>query len=121
MARPSKSFNDLPQNWQDWLRRVENADTKWRRREREREELLARLERKNGVTGKTLRNLPEAKEAWQGVETARIERAELLLAATEDGVSTYRLAKHLGYPTQHAVASAIQSLKGERVDYRKKA
>lgn len=119
MARPKQSFKDLPPEWQTWLRRIKAADTRWRRLDSERENLIASLKRKTGRADYTVRSLPEYKQAWQDCETARIERAELFLAATEHGVSTYRIAKHLGYPAQRAVASAIQSLKGERVDYRR--
>lgn len=121
MGRPAQRFEDLPKTWQTWLTRIQTADRKWRRAEARRKDTMERLVEETGRAESTVRNMPEYEDLWKHAETLRIERAELFLAATERGVTMYRIAKHLGYASQRPVAAAIESLKGERVDYRRPA
>ena len=121
MGRPAQRFEDLPATWQKWLKRIADADKKWRRAEKRRKDAVDRLKRETGRSESTVREMPEYEDLWKRAETLRIERAELFLASTERGVTMYRIAKHLGYGSQRPVAAAIESLKGERVDYRRPA
>lgn len=121
MGRPAQRFEDLPKSWQKWLTRIKAADDKWRRAEDRRKATVDRLVAETGRAESTVRNMPEYEEQWKQAETLRIERAELFLAASKRGVTMYRIAKHLGYRSQRPVAAAVESLRGERVDYRRPA
>lgn len=121
MGRPAQKFEDLPRKWRTWLARISAADNAWRRARDSRRETMDRLVEQTGRAESTVRNMPEYADAWQLEETLRIERAELFAAAVKNGVTMYRVAKHLGYQTQRPVTAAIESLKGERVDYRRTA
>lgn len=119
MARPQVPFSALPADWQKWLSAIEKLNSRWKRLERARKTAADKLKTEDGLSDAAIRKIPDYREKWDAAETARIERAEAFRDAKNSGVSVYRIAKHLGYPKQAAIDSAIQSIEGRRAIYRR--
>lgn len=106
-GRPPTRAKDLPPEWLHHLRTIKAADEAWLVAD-EKRAAFRNEKGDEGLTFRQIQNLDEYQALSTEAQELRTRRIDAMINAINDGVSMYRIAKHIGLSSSAHVSLLVK-------------